>query len=57
MSEAIVMGIFIDIVEAVKYIHARDIIHRDIKSENILIAADYSAQLGDFGLCVQGKSI
>jgi NIMA (never in mitosis gene a)-related kinase len=56
-SEAEVMGILIDILEAVKYIHARDIIHRDIKSENIFIATDLTAKLGDFGLCAQGKSI
>ncbi len=56
-KEAEVMGIFIDILEAVKYIHKRDIIHRDIKCENIFIASDLSAKLGDFGLCVHGKSI
>lgn len=51
------MGVFIDILEALRYIHARDIIHRDIKCENIFIASDLSAKLGDFGLCVHGKSI
>ena len=55
MPEHKVMKYFIEVAEAVRYIHARDIIHRDIKSPNIFVADDDSAKLGDFGLCIVGK--
>ena len=57
MRESEVMSIFLDIAEAIRYIHARDIIHRDLKSPNIFLAADGTAKLGDFGLCIVGKSV
>ena len=57
MRESEVMKIFLDITEAIRYIHARDIIHRDLKSPNIFLAGDGTAKLGDFGLCIVGKSV
>lgn len=52
MSEKKMMKLFLDICEALRYIHSLDIIHRDIKSPNVFITNDYkSAKLGDFGLC------
>jgi serine/threonine protein kinase len=53
-----IMKYLLDICEGVRYIHSRDIIHRDIKSPNIFITkGSDEAKLGDFGLCVNGKSI
>jgi serine/threonine protein kinase len=57
LSQSQVMKYFLEICEAVRYIHARDIIHRDIKSPNIFISDRDEAKLGDFGLCIQGKTI
>ncbi|MDE6851085.1 MAG: serine/threonine protein kinase, partial [Lachnospiraceae bacterium] len=37
------------IVEAVKKLHAKGIIHRDVSPDNIFIAPDYSIKLFDFG--------
>lgn len=52
-----IMKYMLDICDAVRYIHQRDIIHRDIKSPNIFITENDEAKLGDFGLCVHGKTI
>lgn len=38
------------LIAAIKYLHDNDIIHRDIKPENILMTADGTIKLADFGL-------
>ena len=52
LPEHKVMKYFIEICEAIRYIHSKDIIHRDLKSPNIFLTDDDSAKLGDFGLCI-----
>ena len=38
-----------EICLALEYLHVHDIIYRDLKTENILIAADGHIKLSDFG--------
>ncbi|KAB8766477.1 hypothetical protein FH972_026637 [Carpinus fangiana] len=40
----------IQLCGAVKYLHLRDVVHRDIKAGNVFLDADMNVKLGDFGL-------
>lgn len=53
------IDIIIQIIKGLEYIHSKNIIHRDIKPDNIFIIANnsethinkYTVKIGDFGLC------
>ncbi|CAE6116132.1 unnamed protein product [Arabidopsis arenosa] len=44
--------IALQIASAVHFLHEQGIIHRDIKSENVLFDSNWEAKLADFGLAV-----
>ena len=44
------VNIALDICRGLTAVHAQNIIHRDIKPQNILLTSDGTAKLGDFGV-------
>nr|XP_014350212.1 PREDICTED: serine/threonine-protein kinase Nek1 [Latimeria chalumnae] len=49
-SEDQIMDWFVQICLALKHVHDRKILHRDIKSQNIFLTKEGTVQLGDFGI-------
>lgn len=56
MQEEEAKKIFGQVVSAIKYCHSLDIIHQDIKPQNVLIDDMGNAKLIDFGLAIKYKS-
>jgi serine/threonine protein kinase len=50
LEEELARKFFVQILSAVDHCHSNSIAHHDLKLENILLAADYSLRLIDFGL-------
>ncbi|XP_046329462.2 serine/threonine-protein kinase Nek1-like isoform X4 [Haliotis rufescens] len=49
-TEDQIMNWFVQTCLAIKHIHDRKILHRDIKSQNIFLTSDGRIQIGDFGI-------
>lgn len=50
MNEIQAQAVFSQLIIALNYLHAKGIVHRDIKAENILLDFDYNIKIIDFGL-------
>ena len=56
MSEREARHIFKQIIEAINYCHTNNIVHRDIKVENLLLDSYGNVKLADFGFSSTFKS-
>lgn len=49
MEQSVALGMIMPIIEAVKKIHSKGIIHKDVSPDNIFITDDRSIKIFDFG--------
>ena len=57
LPESLIWDYMIDLLLAIQHLHDNDLIHLDVKPENILLSMDGVCKLGDFGLVVNMREV
>ena len=52
MTESKALFYIVEVILAIEYLHSIDVLYRDLKPENVLIAHDGHIKLADYGLSV-----
>ena len=53
IDERVIFYISLDICSGIQEIHSKNLIHRDLKPDNLFISKDFKIKIGDFGISKQ----
>ena len=55
LPEEQILSWFVQITFALQYIHKKNILHRDLKTQNIFLTSQRLVKIGDFGISKVGR--